>query len=102
MTYDNTLRGTVLPLKRDEGDLFGPMRAKLNKGLMVQWINADLTERCEHDVRKSIVFYDDAGTFETALTASQWESLTKSGNRELFLEMLYARTPVRFWSKGIK
>lgn len=91
---------TVLPLP-PKGDSLVP-RALLNKGLMVHWINADLMSRAGHDVRKSIVFYDDAQTFETALTQAEWDALSKAGVRETFLERLYAATPVRFWSKGVK
>lgn len=88
---------TVQPLPASN---MGPLRAKLNKGLMVHWINADLLSRAGHDVRKSIVFYDDAQTFETALTQADWDAL--GDKREAFLQRLYAATPVRFWSKGVK
>jgi hypothetical protein len=91
---------TVQPLPKSDDSLLGPLRAKMNKGLMVQWINADLLNRMGHDVRKSIVFYDDMQTFETALTQADWEAL--GDKRETFLEMLAARTPVRYWSKGVK
>jgi hypothetical protein len=88
---------TVQPLPATMTD---PLRRKLNKGAMVHWINADLLDRCGHDVRKSIVFYDDAGVFETAMTQANWDALGKL--RETFLSHLYARTPIRYWSKGIK
>lgn len=99
------MTNTVLPLPKndDTGKHFlGPLTAKMNKGLMVQWINEDLFARAGHDVRKSIVFYDDARTFETALTQEQWAALDEHGLRDVFLEKLYAATPVRYWSKGVK
>lgn len=92
---------TVQPLPKDE-DFFSAVRASTNRGLMVQWINADLFSRAGHDVRKSIVFYDDARTFEAALTAEDWQALADAGKREVFLEKLAAATPIRYWSKGVK
>jgi hypothetical protein len=88
---------TVIELPANMRD---PLRRSLNRGVMVQWINADLMDRCGNDVRKSIVFYDDAGVFETALPASQWGQLSEELQAE-FLAKLYALTPVRYYSKGI-
>ena len=88
---------TVIELPANMRD---PLRRSLNKGVMVRWINADLLDRCNNDVRKSIVFYDDAGVFETALTASQWGQLSEELRAE-FLAKLYAHTAIRYYSKGI-
>jgi hypothetical protein len=92
---------TVIPLpKRDSDPVFGPLRKQANKHLMVAWINARLLDRMGHDVRRSIVFYDDAGTFETALLPEEFDAL--GDKREEFLQRLYAATPIRFWSKGVQ
>lgn len=47
-----------------------PMRRQVNAGLMIAWINADLVLRAAHDVRHSIVLYDDDRMFLGALPAS--------------------------------
>jgi hypothetical protein len=91
---------TVTKLERNNDALMGPLRRKLNKGLMVAWINANLLDRYGHDVRKSIVFYDEEGVFEAAMLASQWEQLSDELRTE-FLQKLYAATPIRYYSKGI-
>lgn len=44
-----------------------PMLREMNRGLMVHWINADLTNRATYDVEKSIVLYDDAKMFVACL-----------------------------------
>ena len=99
-----SITDTVQPLPEDMRD---PMRRTLNKGLMVRWINADLMSRAGHDVRKSIVLYDESGVFETALTQAEWDAL--GDKRETFLSALYAATrandsltPISYYSKGIK
>lgn len=97
-----TTQTTVIPLgERDSDPLFGPLRAKLNKTLMVNWINQALFERCGHDVRRSIVFYDADGDFVTALLPSEFAALDDE-KRAVFLQRLFDATPVRFWSKGLK
>jgi len=79
--------------------LFDPLRARLNKGLMVQWINADLLNRADCDVRESIVLYDEAGVFFNALSTK----ITP----EFFRQRIDAVQPameavgVRYWSVGI-
>ena len=88
---------TVIELPEDMRD---PFRRKLNKGTMVHWINADLLERCGNDVRKSIVFYDAMGVFETALPVAQWNQLSEELQAE-FLAKLYAHTVIRYYSKGV-
>lgn len=91
---------TVVELPKRDNDLLGNMVRNANKDLMVSWINADLINRAGHDVRKSIVFYDAEGYFETALLPSQWDQL--GDKRETFLERLAGATRIRFWSKGVR
>ena len=88
---------TVIELPANMRD---PLRRSLNKGVMVRWINEDLLDRCDNDVRKSIVFYDEAGVFETALPVAQWNQLNAELQAE-FLAKLYAHTAIRYYSKGI-
>lgn len=71
-----------------------PLRREANTGLMVDWINANLLDRASHDVRKSIVLYDENLLFIMALP--EGITLTEGQRRELF-----DKTPVRFWSKGV-
>lgn len=100
MTNTTSKTQTVVPLPKRDDSVFGPLRTKANRELMVAWINAKLFDRMGHDVRRSIVFYDDAGVFETALLPEEFDAL--GDKRELFLQKLYVATPIRFWSKGVK
>jgi len=81
---------TIIELPRD---LIDPLRQQANHALMVQFINRDLVKRANLDVTKSIVLYDADGMFEYALP----ELPNQQAMREL-----YARTKVRYWSKGVK
>ncbi|HJT94044.1 MAG TPA: hypothetical protein VJ777_19280 [Mycobacterium sp.] len=78
-------------------NLRDPMRRKVNKDLMVAWINADLLNRASHDVRTSLVFYDDAGVF-VAAAAPGIAVLSNFGE---ILRKLYEQTTVRYYTKGI-
>lgn len=69
-----------------------PLVRKANKALMVAWINADLLNRAQHDVRKSVVLYDAHGCFVYALK--------ELPDPELLVQ-LRERSVVRYWSKGI-
>lgn len=75
------------------------LRAELNRGLMVQWINQDLLNRAGCDVRRSIVFYTGDNVFYSALPASIAP--------EFFRQRIDAVQPaldavgVRYWSVGI-
>jgi hypothetical protein len=80
---------TVIELPKDMRD---PMRREVNKGLMVRFINADLIERCNLDVRKSFVLYDADGLFDYAIDHMPSDEK---------LQRLYDHTNVRYWSKGI-
>jgi hypothetical protein len=68
------------------------MRREANEGLMVLFINADLLNRCNLDVRTSVVLYDDAGLFEYAMNTMPDAAL---------LQRLWDETPIRYWSRGI-
>lgn len=71
-----------------------PMRAKINRDLMVAWINADLVNRAWGDVRTSTVFYDGAKVFVTALPRSVDFS-------DRSAQALYD-TGIRYWSEGVR
>lgn len=72
-----------------------PMRRQINTGLMVQWINADLINRADHDVRHSLVFYDIDKMFVAALPPI----FGPTPNEGLVAALLDAG--VRFYSTGI-
>lgn len=88
------IQTTVVELPDDMRDA---MRREVNTGLMVTFINRDLTSRAALDVRTSIVLYDDAGVFEAAVPAS----IAELSNWRDILAKLFAETNVRFYSKGI-
>lgn len=69
-----------------------PMRAKINRDLMVAWINADLVNRAWGDVRTSTVFYDGAKVFVTALPRG-------SASPEILAKL--HEVGVRYWSQGV-
>jgi hypothetical protein len=68
-----------------------PMLREINRGLMIRWINADLTARAHYDVRTSTVLYDADKLFAGALPFPINDEL-----REMLGE-----TAVRFYSTGI-
>lgn len=74
-----------------------PMMAMLNRGLMVQWINADLINRASCDVRTSFVLYDADRTFITALAIGRDEFLNLIGPRHADL----IAAGVHYYSHGI-
>jgi inosine/xanthosine triphosphate pyrophosphatase family protein len=84
---EKELTVTRLDLSRLEA-----MHRSVNKMLMVEWINADLPNRASHDVRKSIVLYDDCGMFVSALKELPDDEL---------LQQIGERTSVRFYSEGV-
>ena len=73
-------------------DRMESMHRAMNKMLMVEWINADLPNRAWHDVRKSIVLYDESRMFISALKELPDEEL---------LQQIGERTSVRFYSRGV-
>ena len=68
------------------------MQRMANRMLMVEWINADLPNRASHDLRKSIVLYDEHGIFVSALRFLPDDEL---------LQQIGDRTSVRFYSEGV-
>lgn len=69
-----------------------PLLRSINQGLMVSWINADLLNRAHHDIRKSVVFYDEDKMFVTAIPCDPTDDL---------LSRLFNQTNIRYFSKGI-
>jgi hypothetical protein len=68
-----------------------PMIRRVNRGLMVKFINDDLLARAALDVRTSIVLYDGAEVFAWAVPTLPDVAL---------LARLYASSAIRYWSKG--
>lgn len=91
---------TLTKLSAGTDPLFDPLRASLNRGLMVAWINRDLLNRAGCDIRRSIVLYDADRVFVMALPASLSERdfLDRVGTVSAGLNTL----GIRYWSKGIK
>lgn len=70
-----------------------PMLREMNRGLAVQYINADLVGRAHLDVRTSYIFYDEDMMFSNLM-------LSIMVNEDV-LPMLAEKTKIRYWSKGI-
>lgn len=68
------------------------MQRWFNEQLMVAWINRDLLNRAQHDVRKSVVLYDADYDFLYAV---------ESVPDEATMQRLYEDAGVRFYSKGV-
>jgi hypothetical protein len=85
-----------LPVGDGMGDV---MRSELNRGVMVAWINADLMNRADCDVRKSIVLYDADRVFVMALGTSVTPEIFR--DRMPLVADSMARAGVRYWSVGI-
>lgn len=73
-------------------ELRTPQLRQINKGLMVWYINADLYNRGDLDVRRSTVLYDEDGLFTAATNAVPTDEI---------LQALYERG-IRYYSRGIK
>lgn len=73
-----------------------PMARKVNKDLMVGFINKDLINRCGLDVRDSIVLYDGDKVFKHAVRPDVWAKIDDSLRQELV-----EKFDVRYWSTGI-
>ena len=82
----------VLTVARLDPSRLEAIQRMANRLLMVEWINADLPNRASHDVRKSIVLYDEHRIFVSALKAMPDEEL---------LQQIVDRTSVRFYSEGV-
>lgn len=72
-----------------------PMLREVNQGLMVTWINADLLNRANHDVRKSVVLYDEDKMFVAAMPAVMGPVPNPGLSAKLY------EVGVRFYSRGI-
>jgi hypothetical protein len=88
---------TELPAADDVLDM---LRQTLNRGVMVAWINADLANRADCDVRKSIVLYDADRVFVMALGTSVSPALFRE-RLDLVVDSMSAYG-IRYYSVGIK
>lgn len=81
---------------------YAPLVKRLNKGLMVAWINADLMNRAGCDIRKSIVMLDDEYTFVMALpaTITPAEFKTRLDAQPNTVAAMH-RIGIRYWSHGL-
>jgi hypothetical protein len=82
------------------GDVLDMLRQSLNRGVMVQWINADLVNRADCDVRKSIVLYDADRVFVMALGTSVTPDLFR--DRINLVASSMAAAGIRYYSVGVK
>lgn len=80
-------------------DIMDAMRSELNRGVMVAWINADLMNRADCDVRKSVVLYDESRVFVMALGTGVTPDIFRE--RMSLVSDSMARAGVRYWSVGI-
>lgn len=92
-----TEQTTVIELPERSG-FEAQIMPEINRGLMVQWINADLTARATYDVRTSLALYDADGDFVSALPAS----IAELDNFDDIRQKLFDETTVRFYSKGVR
>lgn len=81
-------------IKEIKASSVDPMVREINKGLMVQWINADLIGRAGYDVRKSMVYLDEDFMFITAVPSG----LELSDGQ---VKVIHDRFGVRYISKGV-
>ncbi len=83
-------------------DITDMIRNNLNRGVMIQWINADLVNRADCDVRKSIVLYDDARVFVMALGSDITPALWRQRLTDMPKTITAIRNSgIRYWSVGI-
>ena len=87
---------TELPAGNGLGDA---MRSELNRGLMVSWINADLANRADCDIRRSIVLWDQDRVFVMALGTGVTPDIFR--DRVSLVSDSMARMGIRYWSVGI-
>jgi hypothetical protein len=80
-------------------DITDMIRDNLNRGVMVAWINADLLNRADCDVRRSVVLYDADRVFVMALGTSVTPEIFR--DRMPLVADSMARAGVRYWSVGI-
>ena len=88
---------TELP---DVTDVTEMIRRTLNRGLMVDWINRDLMNRADCDVRRSVVLYDADRVFVMALGVSVTPDIFR--NRVDLVAETMNRAGIRYYSIGVK
>ena len=91
---------TELP---DGADVLDMLRSSLNRGLMVEWINRDLFNRADCDIRKSVVFYDADRVFRMALGTSVTPATFRARIETMpNVVASMARIGIRYYSIGVK
>lgn len=78
-----------------------PMRATINRGLMVDFINRDLIYRASCDVRRSVVLYDADRMFVHAIDMTRAEFADQLATNDVLTDQLIG-AGVKFWSIGVK
>lgn len=73
---------------------------RVNHGLMVAWINHRLIERAGHDVRTSVVLYDEDKLFEQCLP-DDWPYGEDLNNLPQEVQERLHDAGIHYWSKGI-
>lgn len=80
-------------------DILDALRAQLNRGLMVAWINHDLVNRADCDIRKSVVLYDADRVFVMALSTAVTPAIF--ADRVHLVATSMSAMGVRYWSVGV-
>lgn len=95
-------QATIIELPAD-ADMFGMLRQTLNRGLMVDWINRDLINRADCDIRKSVVFYDADRVFVMALGTSVTPDIFRARIADMpNVVASMTRMGIRYYSIGVK
>ncbi len=82
------------------GNFSDAMRAELSRGVMVAWINADLLNRADCDVRRSVVLWTAEREFVMALGVSVTAEIFR--DRIAMVADSMAAIGIRYWSVGIR
>lgn len=80
-------------------DLMDALRAQINRGLMVAWINHDLINRADCDIRKSVVLYDADRVFVMAFSTAVTPDIF--ADRVHLVTASMSAMGVRYWSVGV-
>lgn len=95
-------QATITELPAD-ADMFDMLRQTLNRGLMVDWINRDLINRADCDIRKSVVFYDVDRVFVMALGTSVTADIFRARIETMpNVVASMQRMGIRYYSIGVK
>lgn len=93
----------IVELDYDAPDITDMIRVTLNRGLMVDWINRDLFNRADCDVRKSVVFYDADRVFVMALGTAVTPAMFRDRIETMpNVVASMARIGIRYYSIGVK